>query len=260
MRDNVMKARWRQGKAVVGGWCAIPSHFSAEIVAASGVDYVCVDMQHGLADLGDAIGMLQAMAVHGPTPLVRVPPNDLGTAQRVLDAGAQGVIFPLVNTRAQSLDSIAACRYPPEGTRSFGPVRSRMHLGADVRHANAEVACIVMIETNEAMDNLEAIISGTGIDAVYVGPNDLALGLGLETGSDDPRLGSAIEHILQTCRSAGVPAGIHAVSGADAGAWVARGFSMATISTDAALLGRAYLTELGDARGSSGDSGSGVYG
>jgi 4-hydroxy-2-oxoheptanedioate aldolase len=260
MRDNAMKARWRDGQAVVGGWCAIPSHFSAELVAASGVDYVCVDMQHGLADLGDAIGMLQAVAKHGPTPLVRVPPSDLGTAQRMLDAGAQGIIFPLVNTRSQSVDAVAACRYPPDGTRSFGPVRSRMHLGAGVRHANAEVACIVMIETPDAVDNLEAIITGTGIDGVYVGPNDLALGLGLETGSDDPRLDSTIERIVRTCQAANMPAGIHATSGADAARWIARGFSMATIGTDAAMLSTAYRSELRYARDEAERGGTGVYG
>jgi 4-hydroxy-2-oxoheptanedioate aldolase len=259
VRDNAMKARWREGAAVLGGWCAIPSHFSAEIVASSGVGYVCVDMQHGLADLGDMVAMLQAIGNHGPTPLVRVPPGDLATAQRALDAGAEGVIFPLISTAAQALDSVTACRYPPQGGRSFGPIRARMHLGADVRHANEQVACIVMIETLDAVDNLAAIID-TGVDAVYVGPNDLALALGLETGSRDPRLETTIQQILDVCRRRDLPAGIHTTSGAAAARWIEQGFRMVTVSTDAGLLTAAYRSELDAAGAVAITHETGVYG
>jgi 4-hydroxy-2-oxoheptanedioate aldolase len=243
MKANRLKARWRAGQPALGGWCAIPSSFSAEIVATTGFDYVCVDMQHGLADFGQLVPMLQAIAAHGPTPLVRLPMGDLATAQRVMDAGAEGVIFPMISTREQAGAAVATCRYPPLGQRSFGPVRSRMHLGPDVEHANAEVACIVMIETEGALRDLDGIVACPGVDAVYVGPNDLSLALGLAIGSNDPRLNEAIDLILEACRTHGVPAGFHASSGQAAMCAVERGFAMVTVTTDAAVLSSAYRTE-----------------
>ena len=248
MKTSVLKAMWRDGRAAFGGWCTIPSSFSAEIVASLGFDYVCIDMQHGLADFSDLVPMLQAVAGHA-TPIVRVPVGDYATAQRALDAGAEGLIFPLVNSRADAEAAAASCRYPPLGARSYGPVRSRLHLGADVSHANAEVACIVMVETAAALDHLDEILGCPGVDGVYVGPNDLALALDVPSDVSDPTLDGAIERILSACRTRGLPAGIHTGSGAAARAYVERGFSFATVTSDAAVLTAAYRGELITARG-----------
>ncbi|MDQ3870594.1 MAG: aldolase/citrate lyase family protein [Chloroflexota bacterium] len=260
MKTSGLKAIWRDRRPAFGGWCSIPSSFSAEIVASLGFDYVCIDMQHGLADFGDLVPMLQAVASYG-TPLVRVPVADYATAQRALDAGAEGLIFPLVNSRAEAEAAVASCRYPPLGARSYGPVRSRLHLGADVGHANAEVACIVMIETAAALDHLDEILDCPGVDAVYVGPNDLALGLGVLSEVSDPPFNRALETILEACVRRGTPAGIHTASGAAARAYVERGFSFATVTSDAAVLSAAYRSELATARGAEPATGTaGTYG
>jgi 4-hydroxy-2-oxoheptanedioate aldolase len=249
VRNSRLKTAWRAGRRTLGAWCSIPSSFSAEIVASAGFDYVCVDMQHGLADFGQLVPMLQAISVHGPTPLVRVPIGGLATAQRVIDAGAEGVIFPMISTRQEALAAVSACRYPPLGERSFGPIRSRMHLGADVDHANSEVACIVMIETERALANLDEIVGCPGLDAIYVGPNDLSLALGLAIGSNDPVLDEAIDAILAVCRNHAVPAGFHAMTGLAGLRAIERGFTMATVATDAALLTAACLREFEAATG-----------
>jgi len=247
MKANALKAVLRSGGRAIGGWCTIPSSFSAEIVASIGFDYVCVDLQHGLADFGDLVPMLQAIAIHGPTPLVRVPFGDAGVAQRALDAGAEGLIFPLINGAADARAAVAACRYPPAGQRSYGPVRARMHLGPDPDHANSEVLCIAMVETAEAMENLDAIVGCPGIDAIYVGPNDLALGLGLAPGTADPRFEAAVDLILKTCAAKGLPAGVHANSGLAAAEALHRGFAMATVANDAVVLTGAYRAEFAGA-------------
>lgn len=247
---NRLRAAWSEGRSAVGGWCAIPSSFSAELVASFGPDYVCIDMQHGLTGFSELVPMLQAIAIHGPTPLVRIPHRDLATAQRALDAGAQGLIIPLVQNARDAAEAAAVCRYPPLGTRSFGPIRSRLHLGTDTQQVNREVLCIVMIETADGLVNLDEILACPGVDAVYVGPADLALALGASVGSDGA-IEAALDRILSACRRRGVPAGIHTASGESARRALDRGFTMATVTTDAALLSAACLREFAAARGTS---------
>lgn len=258
---NRLRMAWNEGRSAVGGWCTIPSSFSAELVASLDPDYVCIDMQHGLTDFSQLVPMLQAVAIHGPTPLVRIPHRDLATAQRALDAGAQGLIIPFVQSAREAAEAAAACRYPPLGTRSYGPIRSRLHLGTDTRRVNGEVLCIVMIETADGLANLEEILASPGVDAVYVGPADLALALGATVGSESA-VEAALDRILSTCRRRGVPAGIHTPSGDGARKALDRGFMMATVATDAALLSAVYQRELVGARGGppSAAPASGPYG
>ena len=123
METNQLRARWRDGQPSFGGWCSIPSSFSAEVVASLPFDFVCVDMQHGLADFGQLLPMLQAISVHRRTPVVRLPVGEMSTAQRALDAGAQALIFPMISSAADAAAAAAACRYAPTGTRSYGPIR-----------------------------------------------------------------------------------------------------------------------------------------
>lgn len=245
---NRLRTAWSEGRSTVGGWCAIPSSFSAELVASLGPDYVCIDMQHGLTSFSELVPMLQAIAIYGPTPLVRIPHGDLATAQRALDAGAQGLIIPLVQNARDAAEAAAVCRYPPLGTRSYGPIRSRLHLGTDTQQVNREVLCIAMIETAEGLENLDEIVGCPGVDAVYVGPADLALALGASVGSEDA-IEAALDRILSACRRRDVPAGIHSASGDGARKALNRGFMMATVTTDAALLSAVYQQELAAARG-----------
>ena len=261
METNQLRARWRDGQPSFGGWCSIPSSFSAEVVASLPFDFVCVDMQHGLADFGQLLPMLQAISVHRRTPVVRLPVGEMSTAQRALDAGAQALIFPMISSAADAAAAAAACRYAPTGTRSYGPIRSRMHLGADPDHVNAEVACIVMIETRAAVDDLADIVTTPGVDGIYVGPNDLALALGQPIGSDDPEFTELVKRIAAVAREHGVAPGIHTVGGAAAARYCAEGFAFATISTDAAILSAACQRELEAARGAGASKErAGIYG
>ncbi|MXW88945.1 MAG: aldolase [Acidimicrobiaceae bacterium] len=246
-----MRERWAAGEAALGGWLAIPSSFSAEIVARCDLDYVCVDTQHGLVDYSDSWPMLQAVNLGSATPLVRVPWNEPGIIGKSLDAGARGIIVPMVNTRAQAEAAVAACRYAPEGGRSYGPARVVRQEGSDYyAHANADVAVIPMIETVEALTNLDDILSVPGVDAAYVGPSDLSVSLGLSPGNNDGEAAfdEALAAIAAGCVRHGVIAGCHTVSEL-CPRRVEQGFRMITVTSDTTALARALEDELRRARG-----------
>ena len=216
----------------------------------AGFDYVVVDMQHGLADIGDATAMLQAMARTPTVPVVRVPWNEPGIIGRVLDAGALGVIIPLVNSPEEARRAVEACRYPPGGSRSIGPLVSRIRYGADFpATANDIVACIPMIETRQAVDDIDAILAVAGIDAVYVGPADLSLSYGLAAAVDqegDP-FDDALARVVAACRRHGVTPGIHA-NATLAAKRHAAGFRMITVGFDAASAIAAMSADIATAR------------
>ena len=212
MRENSVKARWRAGEVAYGGWLSIPSSLSAELMANEDFDYVCIDMQHGAIDYQLALTMLQAISTTPTMPFVRVPWNDPGIIMKMLDAGAMGVIIPMVNSVEEAQTAVGACRYHPAGNRSFGPLRATMYAGADYfAHANDEVACIPMIETEQAVESLDDILAVDGIDAVYVGPADLSITLGQPPAmANDGRFEEARLRIAEACKQHGVVAGIHA--------------------------------------------------
>ena len=154
MRINRVKKLWREGKTAVGGFLSIPHVLSAETMAHTGLDWLCIDMQHGCIDYSDAVPMLAAISTTAVTPFVRVPWNEPSVIMKVLDAGAYGVIVPMVSNRAEAERAVAACRYPPKGIRSNGPNRAALYGGADYqKHADNEMLCIVMIETAEGIEN-----------------------------------------------------------------------------------------------------------
>jgi 4-hydroxy-2-oxoheptanedioate aldolase len=231
---------------VYGAWCALASPLSGEVLGRLGFTYVCVDLQHGLDGLESVGPAIQSISTTGTLPLVRVPGNEPWLIGRVLDLGARGVFVPLVSTEAEAARAAAACRYPPEGSRSWGAVRTSDALGASAPERNASVLCIVMVETVTAVQNLEAICATPGVDAVYVGPSDLGLSHGLPPG---PELDAVIAGIAATCARAGVPVGLHTRSGAAARTAVDLGFSFATISSDRDLLARSARAELTTALG-----------
>ncbi len=246
-----MRERWAAGEPALGGWLAIPSSFPAEMFARCGLDYVCVDTQHGLVDYGDSWQMLQAVNLGSATPVVRVPWNEPGVIGKSLDAGARSIIVPMVNSRAEAEAAVRACRYAPDGGRSFGPVRVARQEGPDYyAHANADVAVIPMIETAEAVRCLDEILSVPGVDAVYVGPADLSVSLGLAPGNNDgkPAFDEALAAIVAGCERHGVIAGCHTVSEL-CRRRIEQGFRMITITSDTVALGRALEDELSRARG-----------
>jgi 4-hydroxy-2-oxoheptanedioate aldolase len=239
MRANGVRDAWAEGRAALGGWLTIGSGFSAEIMAHSGFDWLCVDMQHGVIDYQQMVAMLQAMSSSTVTPLVRVPWNEPGIIGKSLDAGARGVIIPMVNTPADAERAVWACRYAPLGGRSYGPLRANYSVGPDYfEHANDDVACIVMIETRDAVARVDEILSVPGIDAVYVGPADLSITLGLAPAPDhdDAIFTDAIATILASCLAHGVVPGI-AGNQITAPKRVEQGFRLVAVASDARLLG-----------------------
>ncbi len=247
--ENAVKTRWRSGRAAVGAWLSLPSAFTAEVMARQGFDYVCIDMQHGLIDYQIALAMLQAISQTPTVPFARVPSNDFAAINKILDAGALGVIVPMVNSPEEARAVVDACRYHPEGSRSFGPTRAAYSAGPDYfDRANAEVACIPMIETRQAVERVDEILSVPGIDAVYVGPADLSITLGQE-----PRMNNegafevARQKIAKACAAHGVVAGIHA-SAALAEKHIESGYRLITISSDHGSLASGAARDLRSVR------------
>ncbi len=239
MRENTLKSIWARGEAVINGWLAIPSAFSAEVMAHQGFDSLTVDMQHGVVDYQTAVTMLQAISTTPTIPLARVPWLDPGSIMKILDAGVYGVICPMINTREQAETLVRACRYPPVGYRSYGPVRASIYFGPDYGdRANQDILVIPMIETQEAMKNLDDILSVPGVDAVYVGPADMSLALGCRPRLDqtDPPVVEAQQKVVAACKRHGVVAGIHNNTTAYALKMIADGFQFVTIASDSRFL------------------------
>lgn len=249
MAQNRVKEIWKRGEIAYGAWLSIPSSLSSEALGRAGFDYVCIDLQHGLIDYPDAAEMLLAINSAGATPFVRVPQNDFAAINRALDAGALGIIVPLIHSSDDVYRAVSACRYPPEGTRSYGPVRASMTLGPNYfESANELIACIPMIETRQAVEEIEAITSLPGVDAVYVGPNDLSLSMGQKPRPDnDGPYEQAYRVIAETCAKRGVVAGIHGNSEL-APKHAETGYRMMTISSDLGLLQRGAARDLEHAK------------
>ncbi|MCB8882072.1 2,4-dihydroxyhept-2-ene-1,7-dioic acid aldolase [Acidisoma cellulosilytica] len=212
MRANNLRKIWSEGGTVYNGWLMIPSSVSAEMMARQGWDSITVDMQHGLIDYADALTMLQAISVTDSVPVVRVPSLESGIIGKMLDAGAYAIICPMVNTREQAEYFVRSCRYAPLGHRSMGPVRATMYGGSDYGlKANETVVSMAMIETGEAVDNIDEILSVPGLDSIFVGPSDLSVSLGHTPGFDPrfPKVYDAIVKIAEAAKRHNIPAGIH---------------------------------------------------
>jgi 4-hydroxy-2-oxoheptanedioate aldolase len=222
---------------------------TAELAAAAGYDYVCIDLQHGLSDEWTMVSMLQATGAAGGTALVRPTWNEPGLIMRALDLGAAGVIIPLVSSPAEAERAVEACRYPPVGTRSYGPSRAELVLGSSVPEELAAAAlCFVMIETREGLDQVEEIAATPGLDGLYIGPSDLSLALGITPRVGGPELEQAIARVLEAAHAHGLIAGMHCGSGEAARARAEQGFDMVTVVVDAALFAASIARELADAR------------
>jgi 4-hydroxy-2-oxoheptanedioate aldolase len=254
MISNQVKRLWSEDKPVHNGWLSIPCSFNAEIIAAQGYDSITIDLQHGLIDQQAMVGMLQAMRASGATLLVRVPSLDAAAIMKALDAGAYGVICPMVNTRAEAEALVSYVRYPPLGVRSFGPTRALISIGADyAREANDQVLCLAMIETREGYDNLEAIVSTPGLDGILVGPSDLALGLGngrLAPALDreEPEMIEAFQRIVTVTHKAGLKAVFICGTPAYAARAVEWGYDMVTVGNDIRLLAAGAQASLAETR------------
>ena len=235
MRPNKIKQMWKEGKPVTLGWLSVSHSFTAEVMARQGFDALCVDLQHGTNTMGDLIPMLQAISQTDTSPVVRVPWNEPSTIMKALDYGAYTIIVPLISSAADAAAAVAACRYPPKGIRSSGPIRALQYGGADyLAHADDEILVFAMIETREGLANLDEICATPGLDAVYIGPSDLSFALGLPPRMDntDPLHLETCNRILATAHKHGKKACMHCVSAAFAHDAIKRGFDLVMLTSD----------------------------
>ncbi len=234
--ENPLKRVWADGRTAVNGWLAIPSVLSVEAMAAAGWDSLTIDLQHGTADYADLLAMLPIVQRRGIAPLVRAPWNDPAAIMRSLDAGALGIVCPMIQTVDDAARFVSDCLYPPKGARSFGPIRARIAWGDGyAAKANDEILPLAMIETKSALESLDAILEVEGLAGVYIGPSDLgsALGFGPSFDRQEPEMLEVIEHIRATARAKGLAACLHCGAPDYAARAAAQGFSLVTISSDA---------------------------
>ncbi|MGE0668624.1 MAG: HpcH/HpaI aldolase/citrate lyase family protein [Sphingomonadales bacterium] len=239
MRANNLKAIWESGKAATNCWIHTDSAFVVETMAHQGWDSLTIDMQHGLIGVAEMHAMLLAASATDTVPLVRVPWNDPAMIMKALDAGAYGVICPMVNNGEECERFVGACRYMPDGYRSVGPNRAIIYGGSDyMSMANQTVLAIAMIETNDGLANLDEICATPGLDAILIGPSDLGLSLGGEPrlNQTNPVVLEAIDRILAAAKANGLRAAIVNGSVDYAREMVAKGFDMVTVVSDMALL------------------------
>ena len=251
MRENPVRRLWAEGESALCGWCSIGNSLTAELMAHQGFDAICVDRQHGMIDFSDALGMVQAISTTPAAPFTRAPWNDPAAIMALLDAGAYGVICPMVNTAAECQAFVGACRFPPLGYRSLGPTRANIYAGPDyVAHANTTIVTLAMVETREALTNVDAIARTPGLDGIFIGPADLALSLGA-TPSVEPKgaVAEAIDEIFARATAAGVKCAIFTASGQMARHWFDKGFHMVALGGDVRFLTSAASAEIKLARG-----------
>jgi 4-hydroxy-2-oxoheptanedioate aldolase len=228
----------------VGGWLQLPGSATAELMGSVGFDFVCVDQQHGLIGDDALLPMLQALDATGTPTLVRVVANDAAAIGRALDRGAGGVVVPLVDSADDARRAAIACRYPPRGDRSYGPLR------AGWRPRPPEPLCVVMVETAAAVAALADILAVDGVDAIFIGPSDLALNTGrpLEAQHGDPDYDELVGSITAACRERGLPVGIYCATSAHVHRFRGLGCTFTVLSSDAAILRAAAGDQLAASR------------
>jgi len=227
--------RLRAGETLFGAWCSLPGPGTAEFLAAGGVDYVVLDLQHGLVSEGDLPTLFPAIEARGAAPVVRLLANDPVAIGRVLDLGAYGVVVPNVNSADEAKDAVNATRFPPRGTRGFGPIRAALTLGSN---ALEDVAVIVQIESEAAVECVHEIALVDGVTALYVGPWDLSVSLGrpVPPDLDDVVLAAAIARVRVAADEAGLPAGVHSIRATEAAQHAAAGWRLVSVADDVTLL------------------------
>ena len=237
---NPLKQLLKEGKPALGGWITLEGALKTEVFAKGGFDWMTIDLQHGALTLESARPLITAIEASGSSPLVRVPWNEPSIIMRALDAGAYGIIVPLVNSAEEAAAAVPAMKYPPEGIRSSGPWRAGISGVQNYQSwINNELVLMVMIETKQAVENVDAILSVPGIDGVYVGPSDLSLAYGLSPAPDqtDKEWNAALDSILAACKKYNVVPGI-AGNAKVAVKRLSQGFRFLEVSRDTTVLER----------------------
>ncbi|SEC51906.1 HpcH/HpaI aldolase family protein [Rhodococcus koreensis] len=253
MSAQEFAARLRGRERIVGYWSVIDSPVSTEWLAHVGWDYIALDLQHGLIGYSGMVAGLTAIDASASTVgMIRVESNDPTPIGRALDAGAAGVIVPLVNTAEEAARAVAAATYPPAGVRSYGPMRSQLRIGPTPSDANRDTVVVVMIETPQGLANVEEICAVPGLDGVYVGPSDLRLAVGGAHPNDpsvDDEFEAALVRVREAAAAAGIAAGIHTPDGSVAARRLAEGYTFATVASDLTHLKAASAAHLKAATG-----------
>ena len=232
--SNILN-KFKQNKVVINGWLSIPNSMTAEAMSRIGWDTLTIDMQHGQNDYLTSISMLQAISNSSTIPFVRVPWNEPGIIMKTLDAGVCGIISPMINTKKDCENFISYSYYPPIGKRSFGPMRAQIIYGSDYyKNANSQIVTLAMIETEEAVKNIDEILSVKNLTGVYIGPADMSVSYGMQPKFDvkeDP-IYSNIKYIVKKTKEYGKIAGIHNGSTNYAKEMISLGYQFVTISSD----------------------------
>jgi 4-hydroxy-2-oxoheptanedioate aldolase len=238
MRENRLRTLFADKKLALNGWVSMGNSLLAEVLSHSGYDAVTVDLQHGLFSIEAAVPILQAISTTGAVPLARCSENSLGEINKLLDAGAYGIICPLVNTREDAEQFVRACHYSPRGGRSYGPARGVLYGGADYfTHANRTVLTLAMIETKLGLANAEAIMSVPDLDGIFIGPADLAIDMGLAPDNwKDKQVTDAIQSLVALGAQLGKYIGIFAGTVEMAQRMKEYGLDMVAPGTDIQLL------------------------
>jgi 4-hydroxy-2-oxoheptanedioate aldolase len=255
MRTNHVKAKLRAGEATYGLWMSLPGVAQARLLARAGFDWIVIDAEHTLLDLSTLGATIAAITDAGTcAPFVRLPTNSVEWYKWALDAGAWGVIVPMVNSAAEAAQAVRWCTYPPTGMRSIGGAFAPLGFATDwasyYAAANREILVAVQIESAPALDQIDAIMATPGLDVAFVGPNDLHAQIGLPPSSEgaEPSFQAALDQIIGSARQHQRALGIYCSNGAAAAARVAQGFQMVNVATDAAILVAASAQELATAR------------
>jgi 4-hydroxy-2-oxoheptanedioate aldolase len=230
---------WSAGRPARNAWLTIPDAYFAEMVASRGrFEAVTLDLQHGLFDRRAAVGAIRAIGAQGAAPLIRLPGADAALAGFLLDAGAVGLICPMVESPTDAEAFVAACRYPPKGRRSFGPTRAGLARDAEPLLQAEHVLAFAMIETRRGLDATETLAAVDGLDGLFVGPGDLGLSLGLGPGQDreEPEIRNALQRVLEACKHAEKRCAVHAGSARYALKMAALGFDLVTAWVDAVAI------------------------
>ena len=261
MRKNKLKELFKEGKPIINSWLAVPSSFSAEVMAQQGWDSLTIDMQHGLIDYPNAVNILQAISTTETMPMARVNWNEPGQIMKILDAGCYGIICPMVSNRKEAEKFIQACQYPPKGYRSFGPIRASIYGGNDyAKHADEEILKLAMIETKEALEKLDEILDTPNLDGIYVGPADLSLAIGEDPGFDKPentKVYKEILRILEAAKKRNLFTGLHNGTAEYAQKMLNKGFNLVTVGSDSRYIASGAKSDLEKLKGIKGSKSKG---
>ena len=251
MEQQSLRNCWSKGKGAINAWCSIPNAVTAEMMSMNDFDSITIDMQHGLVDYQVALNMLQVISGSGKTPMVRVPWNEPGIIMKSLDAGALGINCPMINTPEDALNFVGATRYAPVGYRSSGPTRALMVHGPNYHdEANEKIISFAMIETVEALDNVEKIAATDGLTGIYIGPSDLSISMGFKPGLDriEPEMIDAIKKIENACKTNNIKVGIHCLSPSYLKDKLSGGYDLGTLASDVRIYAEGISNKIKEAR------------